>query len=279
MGVGFGEGKGRGGAGGNEGLARWGRGGAVGGRERDAERERAAHALAAPHLYAPRHQRQQVPRDREAESDAAGAMLADLDELVEDLRNRVGGYAWACVGGLEHDRRPHQLVVLPQRRHVQHHLSVSGELDRVADDVDQHLPHSHRVPGDEAGNGVVDVAEEKEGLGTDAVTTDEDGVVDAAVQVKLFQLQHQLARFDFRPVHDIGDEAEEVARAHLDCAQQFPAVPRACQRRRRQRVRAHQHRVERRLQFVTHHREELGLALRFLLGLLLHPETLVFAAP
>ena len=81
-------------------------------------------------------------RDREAEPGAAllaGVRAVDLLELLEDLAVVRGGDAGA---GIAH--RQHGIAVLGGR--PDRDLACIGELDRVADEVEQHLRRRRASP-------------------------------------------------------------------------------------------------------------------------------------
>ena len=95
-------------------------------------------------------------------------------------------------------------------------LARLRELDRVADEVDEHLPQSHRVADEGVGDARIDVAQELEALPMGADREEAEGVTDRVTQVELDGIEVQLAGLDLREVEDVVDHGEQRVGGDLD---------------------------------------------------------------
>ena len=119
----------------------------VGRHQRQREVEPAAHAGRALHPQVGAHAAQQVLADGQAEARAAGRRAGlRLRERVEDLGERLRLDADAGVADLEREL-PVPVRAMPSRT-----SPSAGELDGVAEQVQQHLAHVAAVEHDPAGH-------------------------------------------------------------------------------------------------------------------------------
>ncbi len=109
--------------------------------QRQTDRERGAHPQGAAHADAAAHQLDQLPRDGGAKTCATelprGGRIG-LCKGVEDALQMLRGDADAGVLHLDHQRAV--VVVQPQQ-----HMAALGELERVAQQVQQHLLQAQRI--------------------------------------------------------------------------------------------------------------------------------------
>ena len=87
-------------------------------------------------------------------------------------------------------------------------LALLGELHRVRDEVEQHLPQSDRVPDDPRRDALVDQAAQLELLLPRARRDDVERSFDAAPEIERLALELELARLDLRVVEDVVDHVE-----------------------------------------------------------------------
>ena len=148
-------------------------------------------------------------------------------------------------------------------RHVQPHAALGGELERVRQQVLQHLLQPLGVGDHAAGEVLVDLDVERElavfGLVPERPS---DGLQQARGQDFLGIDRHR-AGFDLRQVEDVADQVEQVGAGAVDGAGEFDLLRRQIAVRVFGELLAEdQDAVERRAQLVRHVGEEFGLVLR-----------------
>ncbi len=88
-------------------------------------------------------------------------------------------------------------------------LTRLRELDRVADEVGQHLAHATGVAPDDAGDRPLDDGHELEALGLGRPGQEVDDVADDVADPEVDLLDLQLAGFDLREVEDVVDDRQQ----------------------------------------------------------------------
>jgi hypothetical protein len=164
-----------------------------------------------------------------------GDGLVGLREFLEQLRLLRGRHADAGVGDRQHQAHA-LLAVAGQGFGVQRqpHLAGAGELDRVAQQVGQHLAQAQRVTQQPAlvrqQRGVGDVAQQLQFLGLRGLAHQQQ-----RARGHVFQLQRQLfqlhaAGLDLGEVEHVVDDAQQVLRSVERLAQVVAllGVPAAC---------------------------------------------------
>ena len=200
------------------------------------------------------HQGQDLAADGEAQARAAeppGGGGVGLDELVEQLRRALGGDAHAGVG--DADLQQVALGVDPRR-----HRAGLGELQRVGEQVGDHLPQAHLVPAPPAPGLRRDLQAEGQAalLGEAAIEGRE--VLGEARHIEDRRRQLQPARLDLGDVQHVVDDPQQGAAGILDGGQARPLMP-------GEGIGGHglghaQHPVQGGAQLVAHGGQELGLA-------------------
>ena len=248
--------------------------GNVGGQpQRDLEMEAAAVAERAVQVQFAAHQANQPLADRHTQPGAAEAPRGrglGLREAAEDARLVLGCDADAGVAHRDLDRHLGGAHRDHGDRH--HHFTRSGELDRVAGQIDQHLLQAHGVADQAARQGRIDVEQHLQVLGADVGRHDDRQVAHQLIDAERVRIERHLAGLDLGEVEDVVEQSEQRARRALglECVvglarrQLGPA---------QQRQHA-QDRVHRRADLVAHVGEKLALRPRRLLGRLGRPHQL-----
>ena len=162
----------------------------------------------ALHSHRAAHALHQLVDDGEAEAGAAeqpGGGTVGLSEGVEDVAVLLLGDADAGVAHLD----AHTVAVMGTDGAHQH-LAPFGELDRVADQVDQDLAQSGGVAGDEVGQPGVDQAGQLHPLVAGLFAEQLGDVLQHLVQVEVDTLQGELALLHFGEVEDVVDQVQQV---------------------------------------------------------------------
>ena len=216
------------------------------------------------------HQLHEALRDGEAEAGAAEAARrrgVDLAERREEHVHPVGRDPDARVADGELD-----LVRAAAGRrgvHEHHDLAALGELDRVREQVQEHLPQARLVADDPGRRVVVDEAAELELLLPRPRRDDVERSFDAVAQVERLALEIELAGLDLRVVEDVVDHVQQRVAARVDDLGELPLLAREVGAE--QEVGHADHGVHRRPDLVAHRGEEGALRLRRGLGLLAGP--------
>src|SRR5208337_3138724 len=96
------------------------------------------------------------------------------------------------------------------------HLAFLGELDRVADQVEQNLAQPARVADQNVGQLGPDVANQLELFLVGAQGQGAQGLVEYAAQREFGALELQLAGLDLGEIEQIVDHAKKVVRRRVD---------------------------------------------------------------
>ena len=149
-------------------------------------------------------------------------------------------------------------------RDVDDDLALLGELDRVADEIEQHLPQPARIADERRRHAGLNSARKLEPLFVRARRQQPDGILDRAADVERHMFEREPARFDLGEVEDLVDQRQQGFARLLDRAEIVPL--RGRQRRPEREVRHADDRVHRRADLVAHVRQELAFRHRGLLG-------------
>ena len=136
-------------------------------------------------------------------------------------------------------------------------MAALGELDGVAEQVREHLPHPDRIADDGGGNRRIEIAEELEPLLIGFERQRLQQVLHQRADREGNRLELELARLDLREVEDVVEDREQRLRRRLDRRQAIALLGRqlAVQRQLGHAEDA----VHRRPDFVAHVGEELAL--------------------
>ncbi len=229
-------------------------------RQEEPNAEQRAHARRALHLHLAAHQVGQHLGDGEAEARARrrrGRRIAAREGL-EDAVDVFGGHARARV--LDLDGRELACIRKPQRD-----LPRRRELDRIAQQVDEDLPHPLLVGAHHLGQGAARLETKLQPL-LGRLQLEHVGQLPHGVgKAHRPCMQRELAGLDVRDGQRAFDEREQMLPAALDHRYRLLAM------RRHRVVLAHQLRitqdaVERRAQFVADGADVAALGLVGLVG-------------
>ena len=221
---------------------------------RDARPEGRALAKTALHADPPAHRRDQTLGDREAEpgaAEAAGDRLVGLGEGREDSGEPVLRDADPGIGHGDAQDGPGRSFL-----HFHPHQDVAGgrELERVRDEVAEHLTEPDGIAEDGARHAGIDQSREVEPRRAGALGEQgHDGVGDL-VGAQRNPLHLQAAGLHLREIEDVVDDGEQ----RLAGARDDPGVALLARRQvgRGQEFGHHQHAVHRRADLVAHRREK-----------------------
>ena len=140
------------------------------------------------------------------------------------------------------------------------------ELDRVREQVEQHLPEPSDVAHDSRRDALVDETAELDDVLRGARRDDRERLLDAFAEIERRSLQLEPARLDLREVEDVVDHAEQRVAARPDDLRELPLLRR--QLRSEQQAGHPDDGVHRRADLVAHRRQECALGSRRRLRLL-----------
>ena len=137
------------------------------------------------------------------------------------------------------------------------HLTLGGELDRVGDQVHQHLAQPGTVADDAARHRVVDPVRQIHTLFAGGAATQVERIVQACRELERLALQVNLARFQPRKIEDAVDQRQQGFAAGPNDARKL-LLSRG-QRRLQQQIAHADDRVQRGANLVAHVGQEFGL--------------------
>ena len=108
--------------------------------------------------------------------------------------------------------------------HAHDHLALFGELDGVADQVEQHLPQPAGVADQGVGHVRLHVANQLQPLLVGPHGQGPQGVAQSRPQGEVGRVQLQLAGLDLGEVEQVVDDAQQVVGRRLDRLQALPLV-------------------------------------------------------
>ncbi len=234
--------------------------------QRHHEIEFAAAAGHAFHFQFAAHQFDQAPANGQAQAAAAvtptGGRVG-LQERREDHALLFLGNTDARVAD-----RKQQLelvgVAAGKTAYRQHHFALFGELDRIADQVDQHLVDAQRIAQQPTAVAREGFDDHFHRLGAERGAHQVGDVVEQLVQIERCAFQVDTPGLDLGKVEDVVDDFQQRASGAIDlgdhvlrCAGQFAAL---------KQVQHAQDGVHRRADFVAHVGQEIGLGLVGALG-------------
>ena len=170
---------------------------------------------------------------------------------------RLFGNADAGVAHLQPDDEG--VVVDRDGRDLDRDAAGLGELDRIADQVGQHLAQPVRITAEITLGGRVDQGAQLQPLFGRLGGDDLDHAFDQRLEVEVDGIELDPAGLQLRDVEDVVDDGQQILARRLDrlgeglLLQVEPA--------RQQQARHAQHAIHRRADLVAHVREEFGLRL------------------
>jgi len=109
--------------------------------------------------------------------------------------------------------------------HLQLNLARVGELDRVAQQVQNDLPQAARIDRDHSGNFRIDVHQQLELFLMGAHSHRPDHRFDQGAHFHLLRLERKLARFDLGEIQNVVDQSQQRAGGAFDGGEIFRLLP------------------------------------------------------
>jgi hypothetical protein len=151
-----------------------------------------------------------VGADGEAEPPAAAVLAEvrfDLDEGAEELGLLFGRHAGAGVLDLEAQPRP--AVLAGAFRDAQRDRAFGGELDRVAEEVVEHLLEPDRIGSDPPRQAAVERDDEAQALLPRARMPPVRDLVEKVEEVEVARFDAHLALLDLGEVEQVGEQVHQ----------------------------------------------------------------------
>ncbi len=234
--------------------------------DQDGEGERAALAENALHRDLTAHQLDELPADRQAQSGAAeapGGRTVGLGKRPEQLADLLRRHADPGVGDL--DLQPQPVGLVADRREPHDDLAGLGELEGVADQVDQHLGQPQRIADQGPRDRRIGGEHHLDRLLALLLADQRGDVLQHVVETEGRRLDRQPSGLDLREIQDIVDDAQQGLRRPVDLLEVVAGPVRQTGPERQ--AAQPDDRVHRRADLVAHVRQELGLGARRVFGL------------
>ncbi|HEY6895495.1 MAG TPA: hypothetical protein VI258_15075, partial [Rhodanobacteraceae bacterium] len=226
-------------------------------RETRGEPERGAFSNRAGHADPPAHHVDELFRDRQAEPRAAEfarRRTVGLHERIEEAL--LIAFLDADAGVVDEKPQLGLIAIILLAHHRQIHFARFGELHRVADEIQQHLPQAHRIAREMAMHIGIDDRAELQSFRRRALGKDVGDAVDELVEIEIVVLNRQFAGFDLRQIENVIHEPQHrlgaASNGHRDVA--LLCVEPAAEKN----VRHPDHAVHRRADLVAHVGEKFG---------------------
>ena len=188
-------------------FGRWRR---RGGGEGDGDPENGSFAGGADDTDGAAHQLGQAAGDGQPQAgatEAAGGGAVGLDEALEEIGLVRGGDADAGVLNL--DAQVVGVGPVGDGQDAQDDLALFGELDGVAQQVEDDLAQAHGVAVGAAGGGGIEVEDEFEAFLAGGAGLKIEGALELVVEVEVDGFQHEAPGLDLGEVEDVVDDGQE----------------------------------------------------------------------
>ncbi|OEZ48764.1 hypothetical protein DUGA6_63190 [Duganella sp. HH105] len=217
------------------------------------------------HAYRAPHQLHQLFGDRQSQAGAAvlaGGGAVGLREGIENARARFAGDADAGI--VHFETQADGLRILVHHGHLDRDLAAVGELDGVAQQVEDDLAQPVRIAADGDRDIVGDRQFQADALGLRLWREDVVDIVEQLAEIEMDVFDGQLAGLDLGKIQDVVDDDQQVLARALDHAGVVALL--FGQARGQQQFGHAEHAVHRRADFVAHGGEEGALRLAGGLG-------------
>ncbi len=234
-------------------------------RERNLDPEGAAAAGLAGDADAAAHPLDDLLGDGQPEPGAAvvpARRVLGLRERPEQAGQALRRHADARVGDL--DAHAGDVRAGGKPRHVRDDAAAGRELDRVAQQVDEHLAQPRRVAAEASVEAGLDHGGEIDAGGRRLDREQLHGVLDDEPQIEVDRFERDALRFEPGEVENVVDDAEQGVGGRADGVAVLPLL--AVERRLGHQLRHADDAVHRRPDFVAHRGEEDALQARLALG-------------
>ncbi len=181
--------------------------------ERNLKPEQGTHALLRAHPDTATHQLDQAFADRQAESRTAvfpGRRRIGLGERLKKLARRRRRHTHTRVTHHEKqidDTSPGTLV-----DHLDTDTTFIGELDRIADQVDQYLAQPDRIPGHEQRHIVLNDGRDTQAFAFGTLGHQRGNRLDDITQIQVDGFEFELTRLDLGEIQYVVDDSQQMAR-------------------------------------------------------------------
>ena len=227
----------------------------LGERQPDGEPEAAACPGFAVHADFAPHDGDQIAADGQAEPGAAEAprgAVVGLRESVEDFRLHRRVHTHAGVAHFDADQVAGGAA---GRCNADRDMAALGELQRVADQIAQHLAQAGGVALHQRGQALVQRQVDRQSLVARWRGEQRELSPNGRAQIECSRLERHLARFDLREIENVVQDRQQRPAGRLEQAGQLALA--LGQRRVEQHAGDAQHAVHRRAHFVAHIGQEL----------------------
>ncbi|MDR9089588.1 hypothetical protein FEP50_05343 [Burkholderia multivorans] len=226
--------------------------------KRQPHREAAAGARRARHRDPAAHRGDEAIAQREPEARAAVTARdrrVDLRERTEQLVQIRAADADARI--LDRDRQLRRAAFAAHRAQARGHVSVRGELDRVAEQIAEHLREPRRIAAHALRRARRDLAEQRQPLRLRDGRVRAQLARDHADRIEFDRLDRHRAGLDLREIENAADELEQPRRR---VAQRLHAAAlRQIEHRALEQFEIAEDHVQRRADLVAHRGEERRL--------------------
>ena len=229
------------------------------------EPERRALAQFALEVDFALHHRHELLGNREAEPGAAIFPRRRAVRLREGLEQAVLHFRWdanARIDDVEAQHGVRRRLALFEDAH--HHLAALGELDGVADEVEENLAQAARIAAQAAGHVRQDGARELDALALRPLRQHVERPLDCLHQIKVERLEGELAGLDLGEIQNVVDDRQQIVRAVEHGLGELALL--RLQRCVEEQAGHADDGVHRRANLVAHVGEELALRVRRMLG-------------
>ena len=226
-------------------------------RQRQHHMKRRALALAALRPNAAVHQLHQILGNRQPQTRPAKPPRRRGIHLHERLEQPLQRRPRNANPRVPHREMHLAQVLRPRLRHPRrhHNFAARGELDRVAEQIQKHLPQPREIADHPRRHVVRQLARQVQTLLRRLRCEQIQRALDALPQLQRLPLQLHFPAFDFREIQDVVDLREQRLAALANRLDQLALLAR--HRRLEQQIRHRNHAIHRRAQLVTHVREKL----------------------
>ena len=148
--------------------------------------------------------------DRQAQTGAAKPPRGGgvgLHERLEEIHLHGGRHADARIRDREAQHMP--AVPAPVGRDMEHDFALGGELDRVADEVEDDLAQTHGIAAHPRRHLRIDVHHEFEPLGARGVGVEVERQLEMLPQVEVDRFEGEPSGLDFREIEDVVDDRQQ----------------------------------------------------------------------
>src|SRR5579872_5079562 len=178
------------------------------------------HLAFHPHRSA--HQLHQFRGNGEPQSGSSVLARGRAVDLLECLEDRLLLLLWNANAGIRDEKMQSEVrLTLYLPFNVQHHFAFVGELDGVADKVDDYLSEANRVAEDPIRQVGLNVTGQFQFFLVSTRGKQAHRVFEGVTQIEISFVEFELPSFDLREIKKVVDQREQSVRRIPDRAQVF----------------------------------------------------------